>query len=168
MNFLDLSELMFRHFDFVMNATTFGSPIRILMISQNANATPASARIGLLFVCVTMKLFCIPKSGLTNARFQTASVAMAKNKPGSHKTIHPSLKSSIQDLINIPGVDRVILGPSKGARHNRPVGSLKIQTDTDSSIRMIGYSDRGISVFYVVTSIIQTVREEIERRFSIA
>lgn len=90
-----------------------------------------------------------------------------KNKPGSHKTIHPSLKNSIVDLVNIEGVDRVILGPSKGVRHNRPVGSLKIQTDTDAGIRMIGYSDRGISVFYVVTSTIAAVREQIERRFSI-
>ena len=89
------------------------------------------------------------------------------NKFGVHKTVHPSLKRQITELSEIPGVDRVILGPSKGVRHNRPVGSLKIQTDVTTGIRMIGYSDRGISEFYVITSEIESVRAEIVKRFTI-
>jgi hypothetical protein len=89
------------------------------------------------------------------------------NKPGSHRTIHPSLKRQIAALGEIPGVDRVILGPSKGTRHNRPVGSLKIQSNVPTGIRLIGYSDRGISEFYVITSDIDTVREAIAKKFSI-
>lgn len=89
------------------------------------------------------------------------------NKFGVHKTVHPSLKRQITELGEIPGVDRVILGPSKGVRHNRPVGSLKIQTDVPTGIRMVGYSDRGISEFYVITSEIETVRAEIIKRFTI-
>lgn len=92
---------------------------------------------------------------------------LTKNKPGSHQTIHPTLKRQIEDLVGIDGVDRVILGVSKGVRHNRPVGSLKIQSDVQTGIRMIGYSDRGISQFYVITSDIPNVRAEIEKRFSI-
>ena len=90
------------------------------------------------------------------------------NKFGSHKTVHPSLKKAIEELGEIDGVDRVILGPSKGIRHNRPVGSLKIQTDVPTGIRMVGYSDRGISEFYVITSEIELVRDEIVKRFSIS
>ena len=87
---------------------------------------------------------------------------------GSHKTVHSSLKKPIEELGEIPGVDRVILGPSKGTRHHRPVGSLKIQSDVPTGIRMVGYSDRGISEFYVITSEIESVRAEIVKRFSIS
>jgi hypothetical protein len=101
-----------------------------------------------------------------NARILIVN-AVVTNKFGVHKTIHPTLKKQIAELGEIPGVDRVILGPSKGVRHNRPVGSLKIQTDVPTGIRMVGYSDRGISEFYVITSEIRNVRAEIVKRFSI-
>lgn len=104
---------------------------------------------------------------LKNVYIQIVNAVMT-NKFGSHKTVHPTLKRQIAELCDLPGVDRVILGPSKGVRHNRPVGSLKIQTDVPTGIRMLGYSDRGISEFYVITSDIPAVRAEIEKRFSIS
>ncbi len=93
--------------------------------------------------------------------------AVMANKYGSHQTVHPTLKRQIEELINIPGVDRVILGPSKGVTHHRPVGSLKIQSDVPTGIRIVGYSALGISEFYVITSDIPAVRAEIIKRFSI-
>jgi hypothetical protein len=85
-----------------------------------------------------------------------------------HQTVHTSLKRRIDALRGLRGVSRVILGPSRGIRHNRPVGSLKLQSDCKTGIRMLGYSDRGVSEFYVITSDIDGVRCEIARKFDIA
>jgi hypothetical protein len=105
---------------------------------------------------------------LKNAITRIVGVEMAKkNKPGAHQTIHPTLKRQIDEIVRIEGVDRVVVGPSKGVRHNRPVGSMKLQSDTHSGIAMIGYSDRGISQFYVITSDIPTVRNTLTEKFSI-
>jgi hypothetical protein len=84
-----------------------------------------------------------------------------------HQTVHSSLKKQIETLISIPGVDRVILEPSKGCRHNRPVGSIKIQTTIKTGIRLIGYSDRGISQFVAITSDPTTVLNSIRTKLNI-
>jgi hypothetical protein len=84
-----------------------------------------------------------------------------------HQTIHPTLKHKISSIWDILGVDRVIIGPSRGIRHNRPVGSIKIQSDAPNAIRMIGYSDRGISEFYVISSDLDSVRDRIIDKFDL-
>jgi len=84
-----------------------------------------------------------------------------------HQTIHPSLKRQIDILREIPGVDRVILGPSRGCRHNRPVGTLKIQTSVPTGIRLVGFSDRGVSEFVVITSETDKTRSNIIERFDL-
>jgi hypothetical protein len=84
------------------------------------------------------------------------------NKPGRHQTIHSSLKHQIATIAAVTGVDRVIIGPSRGVRHNRPVGSIRIQTNLLTGIRLVGYSDRGISTFTVITSDTETVRDRLE------
>lgn len=84
-----------------------------------------------------------------------------------HQTIHPTLKHKISAIWNIPGVDRVILGPSRGIRHNRPVGSIKIQSDATNAIRMLGYSDRGVSEFYVISSDLDAVRDRLIDKFDL-
>lgn len=103
-----------------------------------------------------------------NAPIQTANAVPAVAKTfARHQTIHPSLKRQIDTLRGVPGVDRVILGPSRGCRHNRPVGTLKIQTTVPTGIRMLGYSDRGVSEFYVITSNSDGTRCEIVKRFEL-
>jgi hypothetical protein len=82
-----------------------------------------------------------------------------------HQSIHPSLKRQIGALRSLAGVDRIILGPSRGVRHNRPVGSIKVQNDLPTGIKLVGFSDRGISEFYLITSTISTVRKELGARF---
>jgi hypothetical protein len=80
--------------------------------------------------------------------------------------VHSSLKRIIEAIKAIPGVDRVILGPSKGVRHNRPVGSIRLQSNVQTAIRLVGYSDRGISEFYVITSDIPGVRSQLSARYA--
>ena len=84
---------------------------------------------------------------------------------GRHKTVHRSLKRQVDTICDLPGVDRVILGPSRGGRHNRPVGSMRLQTNVPTGIRMVGYSDCGISEFYVITSDVPAVRQQLAERF---
>ncbi len=84
---------------------------------------------------------------------------------GRHQTVHSTLKHEIASIRALTGVDRVILGPSRGIRHNRPVGSIRVQTTVQTGIRLIGYSDRGISEFYVITSDIPTVRSQLDDRY---
>ncbi len=82
---------------------------------------------------------------------------MAK-KFARHQTIHSSLKKQVDHLRDLPGVSRIIIGPSRGIRHNRPVGSIKVQSNVPTGIRVLGYSDRGVSEFYVITSDVPGVR----------
>ena len=84
-----------------------------------------------------------------------------------HQTIHPTLKRKIDIIRGLPYIDRIILGPSRGCRHNRPVGSIKIQTSITTGIRMLGYSDRGISEFVVITSNIDEAKQNIIERFEL-
>lgn len=83
-----------------------------------------------------------------------------------HQTIHSTLKRQIAAIRNLPGVDRVILGPSRGIRHNRPVGSIRIQTDMLTGIKICGFSDRGVSEFYIITSDVTLVRDVLTKRFA--
>jgi len=92
-----------------------------------------------------------------NVHIQIVSVVMAK-KFARHQTIHSSLKKQVDHLREVPGVSRIIVGPSRGVRHNRPVGSIKIQSNVPTGIRILGYSDRGVSEFYVITSDVPGVR----------
>lgn len=82
-----------------------------------------------------------------------------------HQTIHRTLERPIDMIRNLPGVDRVILGPSRGIRHNRPVGSIHIQTNMPTGIKICGFSDRGVSEFYIITSNVDVVRVELLKRF---
>lgn len=84
---------------------------------------------------------------------------------GRHQTIHCTLKREIDNIRALLGVDRIILGPSRGTRHNRPVGSIRVQTSMPTGVRIIGYSDRGISEFYVITSDVEAVRARLNDRY---
>lgn len=88
-------------------------------------------------------------------------------KFGKHQTIHSSLKKVIEMLLSLPSIDRIIIGPSKGVRHNRPVGSFRLQKDVYAGIRMCGYSDRGITQFTIITISPITTRLEINEKFHI-
>jgi hypothetical protein len=85
---------------------------------------------------------------------------------GGHQTIYNgTLKREIETIRKMPGVDRVILGQSRGIRHKRPVGSISVQTNVATGIRLVGYSDRGIIEFSVITSDIATVRAQLDARY---
>lgn len=88
------------------------------------------------------------------------------NTFGRHQTIHGTLKRTIAGIIEIAGVDRVIIGPSRGVRHNRPVGSVRIQTNIQTGIRLVGYSDRGISEFTIITSDVDVVRKKLDELYA--
>lgn len=84
---------------------------------------------------------------------------------GRHQTVHSTLKREVGIIRALTGVDRVILGPSRGTRHNRPVGSIRVQGSMMTGIRVLGYSDRGVSEFYVITSDVETVRNQLHDRY---
>ena len=102
-----------------------------------------------------------------NVHIRIVNVVLMSKKFARHQTIHTSLKKQIDNLRAVEGVDRIIVGPSRGMRHNRPVGSLKIQSNVLTGIRMLGYSDRGVSEFYVITSDVSNTRCRIVKRFEL-
>jgi len=59
---------------------------------------------------------------------------------------------------------RIIIGPSKGTSHRRPVGSIKLQGIAPTGVKMVGYGDRGIMTFFVVTSNPEAARQEIAEK----
>jgi hypothetical protein len=77
------------------------------------------------------------------------------------------LKRTLDVILRLPSVVRIITGPSKGTRHSRPVGSIKLQEVVSNGVKMLGYGDRGITTFFVVTSNPETTRQEIEREFGL-
>jgi hypothetical protein len=93
---------------------------------------------------------------------------MAKQKFGTHMTVHSSaLKRSLDVIIGLPSVDRIIIGLSKGMRHGRPVGSIKLKGIMPTGVEMMGYGDRGITSFFIVTSKPEVARQEIAKKFGI-
>ena len=93
---------------------------------------------------------------------------MAKQKFGLHTTVHSAaLKRALDVIIGLPSVDRIIIGLSKGTRHNRPVGSIKLQGILPTGVKMVGYGDRGVTSFFVVTSKPEATRQEIAEKFGI-
>jgi hypothetical protein len=79
---------------------------------------------------------------------------MTKQGFGQHQTVHPSLKKILDVLRELPSIDRIIIGVSKGGRHSRPVGSIKLQRIISTGIKMVGYSDRGVSNFTIITFVL--------------
>jgi hypothetical protein len=93
---------------------------------------------------------------------------MAKQKFGAHRSVDSSeLKRALDVIIGLPSVDRVIIGPSKGTRHNRPVGSVKVQGVERNGVRMCGYGNRGVMSFFVVTSNPDAAQREIANKFGL-
>jgi hypothetical protein len=93
---------------------------------------------------------------------------MTKQKFGPHTTVHSAaLKRALDVIVGLPSVDRIIIGPSKGTRHNRPVGSIKLQRIMPNGVRMVGYGDRGVTSFFIVTSNPEAARQEIAKKFGI-
>lgn len=92
---------------------------------------------------------------------------MARNerKLGRHQTIHSDLRPAIEFVRSIPEVDRVIVGVSRGGRHNGVPGAIRAQTVSTTGLKLIGWSDQGASEFFVVTSHPDVVRAKIEERY---
>jgi len=93
---------------------------------------------------------------------------MAKQKFWPHKTVYSAaLKRALDVIIGLPSVNRIIIGLSKGTRHSRPVGSIKLQGIMPTGVKMVGYGDRGVTSFFVVTSKPEAARQEIAKKFGI-
>ena len=93
---------------------------------------------------------------------------MSKQKFGRHRTVHSTaLKRALDIIIGLPSVDRIILGASKGTRHNRPVGSIKLQGIVQNGVKMVGYADRGVVSFFVTTSKPDAAARAIAEKFGI-
>lgn len=92
---------------------------------------------------------------------------MARNerKLGRHQTIHSDLRPAIEFVRSIPEVDRVIVGVSRGGRHNGVPGSIRTQTISATGLKIIGWSDQGASEFFIVTSQPEVVRAKIDERY---
>jgi hypothetical protein len=78
-----------------------------------------------------------------------------------------ALKRALEVIIGLPSVDRITIGPSTGTSHRRPVGSIKIQGIVPNGLKMVGYGDRGVTTFFVVTSNPETAKQEIENKFGL-
>ena len=93
---------------------------------------------------------------------------MPKQKFGRHRTVHSAaLKRTLDIIIGLPAVDRIILGASKGGRHSRPVGSIKLQGIERNGVKMLGYAERGVVSFFVTTSKPETAALAIAEKFGI-
>lgn len=92
---------------------------------------------------------------------------MARNerKLGRHQTIHSDLRPAIEFVRSIPEVDRVIIGISRGGRHNGTPGTIRTQTISATGLKIIGFSDQGASEFFIVTSSPVEVKAKIDERY---
>jgi hypothetical protein len=96
----------------------------------------------------------------------TTSANPMSAKFGRHQTIYTgALKREIETIQGLPGVSRVIIGRSRGTRHHQPVGSVHVQSDLPTGIKIVGFSDRGVTEFYVITSDIVNVRMMLNSRY---
>jgi len=78
-----------------------------------------------------------------------------------------ALKRALDAIVSLPSVDLIIVGVSKGTRHNRPVGSIKLQGIAPNGLKIVGYGDRGVTTFFVVTSNPEAARQEIAGKFEL-
>lgn len=93
---------------------------------------------------------------------------VAKQRFGAYRTVYSAaLKRALDSIIELPSVDRVIIGPSKRTRHNRPVGSIKLQGIMPNGLKIVGYGDRGVTSFFITTSNPEAARREIASKFGI-
>jgi len=79
----------------------------------------------------------------------------------------PALKRTLDVIVSLPSVERIVLGASKGTRHSRPVGSVKLQEIVPHGVKMVGYGDRGIISFFVVTSTPEKAQQEIATKLGL-
>jgi hypothetical protein len=103
---------------------------------------------------------------MTISTMRMKARTMTTAKFGRHQTIYTgALKREIETIQGLPGVSRVIIGRSRGTRHHQPVGSIHVQSDLPTGIKIVGFSDRGVTEFYVITSDIVNVRMMLNSRY---
>jgi hypothetical protein len=91
-----------------------------------------------------------------------------KQKFAPLATVHSAaLKRALDVIVGLPSVDRIIIGAKKGTKHSHPVGSIKLQGIVPNGLKMVGYCDREVTTFFVVTSNPEAARQEIAKNFGL-
>jgi len=91
-------------------------------------------------------------------------------KHGKHQTLSKEIKFQIQKIENLPGVKRIIIGPTINKRSKNKtnqgsggnVGSLKYQSDIDSGIKIRANTSRGTMTLYIYCDDREIVKDFIE------
>jgi len=70
-------------------------------------------------------------------------------KTGRHKTLDKELKRTVQWLLGLPSVSKVVIGISESCRHKYAPGTIKWTMDMPAGIKANGYSGKGITNLFI-------------------
>lgn len=62
---------------------------------------------------------------------------------GKHTSTSKLVRERLENIFNLPGVDRIIIGFSKGCFHSQKDGNLKFQRQEKGKIHIIAYNPSG-------------------------
>lgn len=68
---------------------------------------------------------------------------------GRHQSAGKSLKRSLQYLLSVNGVSKVILGQAKGVSHCFQPGYVKFRHELPGGIKVTGYTEKGLIDIYI-------------------
>ncbi|MBF0400315.1 MAG: hypothetical protein HQL90_06060 [Magnetococcales bacterium] len=68
---------------------------------------------------------------------------------GKHKSLDKSARTAAKNLLRLPFVYKVVLGPSIHCRHHYPPGAVKFQRVENAGVRINLFSGRGVTVAYL-------------------
>jgi hypothetical protein len=68
---------------------------------------------------------------------------------GRHKSLDKSAKATTKNLLRLPFVYKVVLGPSIHCRHHYPPGAVKFQRLEQAGVKINLFSGRGVSIAYL-------------------
>ncbi|MEO5349926.1 MAG: hypothetical protein H7836_09790 [Magnetococcus sp. YQC-3] len=70
-------------------------------------------------------------------------------KFGKHTTLDKSARRAAKNLLALPFVYKVVLGPSIHCRHHYPPGAIKFQRMENVGVKINLFSGRGVTVAYL-------------------
>lgn len=70
-------------------------------------------------------------------------------KTGRHKSLGKDLKRSVQWLMSVSAVTKVVIGISECCRHHYAPGTLRWKMDAPGGIKINGYSGNGVTDLFI-------------------
>lgn len=89
-------------------------------------------------------------------------------KFGKHKSLDKSAKMAAKNLLGLPFVYKVVLGPSIHCRHHYPPGAVKFQRMENVGVKINLFSGRGVTVAYLYSKDRENLIKHLTRRLGVS